>query len=711
MKKIRISLLLFSAILLASMSHAQQPDTLGLRLQQMMEDQLERITESAEENYDFTDLLEDYQFLAENPVNINSDDIMLLEQLNLLSSLQVENLRQYIKKYGMLYTLFELSAVEGFDDQTIELISPLVYAGEVTKTEKIKVANVARWGKHQLISRVERTLEQQKGYSSIDEAAWNASPNARYLGDPYKIYARYTFNYRNKIRAGITMDKDAGEVFLKNSLPDSLAATAENKVRNGFDFYSIHLFASGIGPLKAIALGDYHIAFGQGLTLWSGLSFGKSTDPNGVMKYGQGIRPNTSVNEVFFMRGAAATYGWKNIELTAFYSNKDIDASISLPDTLDDEVIFASSLQETGLHRTISELSKKGTVGQEVYGGRLSLTSNRFEAGVTLHETRLDAALTPTTYPYNQFRFSGKNLSNQGIDFRWVMPQLILFGEVSRSSNSSLAGIAGMVVQPASFAHLTLAWRHYDKSYHNLFTNGFGESTGTNNESGIYAGLRTGLSARWSLTAYADLFRFQWLRYQTDAPSFGQDYFVQFDHRLSRKADFYFRYRYKNKMTNDNSSWQRIDPVTIYNKQSVRFHISYVISPVFIFKNRAEWIIYKQTNQPESNGFLIYHDVLYRPGNKPYDFTLRYAMFDSESYDSRLYAYENDVLNAFSIPAFSGRGTRIYLLMKLSLHHSLDLWFRVAQTWYADRKTVGTGLDLIEGNRKTDAKIQLRWKF
>jgi hypothetical protein len=711
MMKAKLALIFLLFAVLSIRLLAQQPDTLGLRLQQQIADQLEQITESADENYDFTDLLEEYQFLSENPVNINSDEITILQQINLLNSFQIESLKKYISKYGNLLTLYELAAVDGFDTQTIEMIAPLVYVGEVKKSDPIKVSNIARWGKHQIITRVERTLEQQEGYRAIDDAQLHASPNKRYLGDPNKVYARYTFNYRNKIRAGITMDKDAGEAFFRNQVNDSLAKLAGDKLTNGFDFYSVHLYASDLGPLKAVAIGDYHLSFGQGLTMWSGLSFGKSTDPNGVMKYGQGIRPNTSVNEIFFMRGAAASFGWKKLEFTAFYSNKNIDASVALPDTLEQEEIFVSSLQETGLHRTISELSKKGTVNQVVFGGRLGFKSKRFEMGTTMHETSLDANLSPRIYPYNQFRFSGKSLSNQGIDFRWVMPQLVFFGEASRSANGSLASIAGLVAQPTSFAYVTLAWRHYDKSYHNLFTNGFGESTGTNNESGFYAGISTGLSARWNMTAYADLFKFQWLRYQTDAPSYGQDYFLQLDHRISRKAGLYFRYRYKSKMTNDKSSWQRIDPVTPYNKQTFRFHINYAVSPSFQFKNRAEWILYNQTNQPQSHGFIIYHDVLFRPVSKPYELTFRYALFDSDSYDSRLYAYENDVLNAFSIPAFSGKGTRMYLLFRLKAHKSLDIWIRLAQTWYADRNAIGSGLSLIEGNRKTDAKIQLRYKF
>ena len=48
--------------------------------------------------------------------------------------------------------------------------------------------------------------------------------------------------------------------------------------KNGFDFYSGHLYLRGFGKLKALALGDFHAQFGQGLTVWSGLAFGKSAD-------------------------------------------------------------------------------------------------------------------------------------------------------------------------------------------------------------------------------------------------------------------------------------------------------------------------------------------------------------------------------------------------------------------------------------------------
>ncbi|MBL0144814.1 MAG: hypothetical protein IPP48_02690 [Chitinophagaceae bacterium] len=58
-------------------------------------------------------------------------------------------------------------------------------------------------------------------------------------------------------------EKDAGEQFFKGNQ------------KQGFDFYSTHLFARNIGIVKALALGDFTVNMGQGLTQWQSLAFKK----------------------------------------------------------------------------------------------------------------------------------------------------------------------------------------------------------------------------------------------------------------------------------------------------------------------------------------------------------------------------------------------------------------------------------------------------
>ena len=110
-------------------------------------------------------------------------------------------------------------------------------------------------------------------------------------------------------------------------------------------------------------------------------------------------------------------------------------------------------------------------------------------------------------------------------------------------------------------------------------------------------------------------------------------------------------------------------------------------------------------------GFMVYQDVIYQSLKSPFTFTFRYAMFETDSYDSRIYAYENDVLYAFSIPAYYYRGNRTYLIIKYSGIRNIDCWFRIAQTFYNNKTEIGSGLDEISGNAKTEIKAQLRFSF
>ena len=99
------------------------------------------------------------------------------------------------------------------------------------------------------------------------------------------------------------MEKDPGEEFFTGSK------------KQGFDFYSGHFFMKNFGVLKALAVGDYQAQFGQGLTFWSGLAFGKSADAIGIKRNAVGLRPYTSVDENRFLRGVATTVGFKNFEI------------------------------------------------------------------------------------------------------------------------------------------------------------------------------------------------------------------------------------------------------------------------------------------------------------------------------------------------------------------------------------------------------------
>jgi hypothetical protein len=103
--------------------------------------------------------------------------------------------------------------------------------------------------------------------------------------------------------------------------------------------------------------------------------------------------------------------------------------------------------------------------------------------------------------------------------------------------------------------------------------------------------------------------------------------------------------------------------------------------------------------------------LIYKQLSSPISFAARYALFETDSYYSRIYAYENDVLYAFSIPAYNGRGSRFYISAKYHIARGIDFWLRYAQTFYSDRNEIGSSKEQINGNTKSEIKAQLRLKF
>ena len=711
-------------------------DTLSTEaLNTMLIEQVERLAEDSDDDIDYEDLLENYIFFSENPIDINSDDIKQLVELRLLNVFQYEELLKYRRYYGDFLFLDELEMVEGFDEQTLAIIRPVVCIEKEQSKDKITLNKMARYGKHQILGRYEQVLEKQQGYLPIDDSTLLAKPNSRYLGSPQKYQLKYTYNYRNKIRAGLVLEKDAGEMFFTDKVSDTIQALLGKNYKRGFDFVGFHLYAKDLGIVKAAVLGDYQLSFGQGLTMWSGMSFGKAGAGSSVMKQGRGITPKGSASEYGFMRGAAVTLGGGPFSGTVFYSHRWVDANVSVADSLENEAELISSLQETGYHRTIGELLDRHAIRQQVIGGHLAYAIAHFEVGYTAQHTWLSTPLELKPSHYNQFYFQGKSLTNQGIDFKYVKGKYAVFGEIAMSYNNNakvvepvetptqiqtalrqaqgpaFAGLVGLTVKPAGYLNFTVMYRDYGKTYQNLMSNAFGEGSRNQGQRGIYLGLEAAPAPYWNILAYADQFQFTWLTSQVNAPSRGHDYYLRLSHSFNRRTNAYLQFRSKTKMKNSTDAFVFSHYPIFYTKNTVRFNINYELGWDIHCANKAEYAHYRNEDGTNEHGYFLCQDIAYKPNNQPFSLTFRYAIFDAKDYNARVYAYENDVLYSFSVPAMYGKGMRFYLLGKVKLFNSLTLYARIGRTIYSDRDEIGSGLTLIEGNHKTELKVEAVWKL
>jgi len=680
------------------LTHAQEIKDRGET--DIIESTIEMIAENAEdEEIDYTTLFDDLNFLYQHPINLNNTTQEDLKQLLLLNDIQINNLLEYIEKTGKLIAIYELQAIDGFDLASISNILPFVKVRGDFDAPKISPKELIRNGKHEIFFRYHTALEEQKGFLPIDSLELAQSPNSRYLGSKEKLYARYRFKYSNNISIGMTAEKDAGEEFFNGSQP------------NGFDFNSAHLFAKNLGFIKRLAIGDYQVQIGQGLTMWSGLSFGKSAEAMNIKKNGQIFRPYTSVDENLYMRGGALSLALKNIELSGFYSKKMIDANVSITDTASAEIIEVTSFQQTGFHATPSELDDKDAIEEKVLGGNIAYRTRKLSVGATMTSSYYSAALNRNLQTYSQFEFSDDNNSALGLDYNYLYRNINFFGEISTSKNGGVAYINGAIISLDPRLSLSVFQRKYDRDYQNLFSGAIGESSKNTNEEGWYLGIKVKINGKWTFTGYYDSFVFPWLRYRTDAPSRGSEWLTQFNYKPSRKLEIYLRYRKENKQENTSEEVIGIDNLDERTRTYLRINASYKLSKEFKLKSRMEMSEYKLGDSPAEKGYVLFQDLNYKFVKLPLALTLRYAIFDTETYNARIYAYESDVLYAYSIPAYYYRGTRMYFMIRYKIIKRVDLWLRYSQTYYDNRTTINSGLNEIQGNTKSEIKAQIRIKI
>ena len=669
--------------------YAQQTELPNITTEQ----QLENITENNEdlETEDDSYLQEMAQF-QKNPININSADETLLKELRVLSPMQIQNLLAYRTLLGNLVNIYELQAVPGWDLHTLRKIRPFITVNNEPGLMETIGSRIFQ-GENSILIRASQTLEKSRGYLLDSSTAKNFYP-----GSPQKLFLRYRHTYKNLLQYGFAGEKDGGEQFFKG------------KQKSGFDFYSAHFFLRNAGLIKSLALGDFTVNMGQGLTQWMSLAFKKGPDVLSTKRQASVLRPYNSAGEIFFHRGAGITIGRNRWQATLFGSYRKLDANF-VTDTLLTTDDYISSLQTSGFHRTQSETDDKNVQRQIAFGGNFSYNINRLHTGINAIQYKFKFPLQRANDPYNIYALSGKSFGNYSADYSYTYRNMHFFGEAAITDKKYPAFVNGLLISTAANVDMSFFYRNISPGYQSLYTSAFTESTYPTNEKGFFSGISIHPFSAWKIDAYTDVYSFPWLKYRVNAPSTGKDYFIQLTYTPNKQVEIYTRFKNEAKAINYNPLSATLSPVLVQPRQNFRAQVSYKLNPVFTIRSRAELLWYDKKGEAAEQGFLMYGDVLYKPALKPYSGNIRLQYFETDGYNSRLYAYENDVLYYFSIPLFYGKGYRYYLNLNYDVGKKLSFWLKWAQYIYKDQSTVGSGLDLINGNKKTEVRAQLIYKF
>lgn len=682
------TLLLFIAIIYISIPGKAQ--NLGEDKDKTIEQIIESLSESTLSEDQSPLLLDDLTRYSENPLNINTASAEELERLNLINYGQVQNIIAYRSKYGYILSRYELNAVDGLTPDIIKSLLPFISFEQPEDSDSIKNHKTFQ----RFILRGKSSLPLARGFSSVAE-----NKPAVYTGPPVGLYSRYFMEIprltgssgrAGRLEVGFITDHDAGEEFFKGSN------------RWGFDFCSGFISWQGRSFIKQVTLGDYYLMFGQGLSFWSGSGLGKSSNVMNIMKSAQGVRPYTSTDENLFFRGIAAVLGQGPVKVMLFYSNKNRDANLVV-DKNTGETQF-TSLKTDGYHRTASELEDEKVLNEQDAGVYSELRLEKFRLGFLYAFQHFGLNMIKGTAAYKAKSFEGNENSNLGFDYQFAFQRFQLFGEAGISKNNKPGILQGLIWQAHPRFSLSFYYRYFDPAFHAFYGNPLSEGTEGRNERGFYTALEFHPLPKIKISGYADFYHFPWLTYSTLAPETGRDFLVQLDVAPSDKLSFYLRNKYEckpQKTTADNPVSADFDEKI----EKVRLHGEWRITDRLLIRDRVEYTNYA-FNGTSENGWLLYQDLDLSPFRK-LNLWVRYAWFNTDGYNSRIYTYENDLLYYFAIPEFHGKGQRIYLNLKWQPAEWITAYAKAALTLHNGVVSWGSGNDLTDGNSRTELRAEL----
>lgn len=634
------------------------------------------------EREDLSFLIEDLLDLARDPLNINTAEREDLERIFFLGDIQIENIlfKRYVN--GPFLSIYELQAVDGLPVTVIQQMEPLVFFG----SQQMKLKAPRAWG--DIFLRSGFLLEKSAGFRKEGEE------EPEFGGDRFRHYLRVEAESNRYLSAGFVAEKDPGEPVF-------------NGQSKGVDLMSGYVrYKRSNGWLREALAGQYRMSAGQGLVVQSGMPARKSAAISSVRHRGPGFRPSLSASESMALKGGYLIMGLGTFEVSPFFSRRKLSGR---EETDSAGNIRITSIRHDGLYRTETELAQRHNLDETVFGGKVAMKSRRLmvEAGHLTY--KLSRPLLPDLKPYNMFYFRGEENQNSWFAYTYMPRNFMLYGEVALDDFSRPAFWNGFTWGMAPGFTITATHRLFPVQYQAPLAAPLAESSSFAGEEGIYAGFEWQLASGFALSSYIDRYRHRWLKYQLDAPSDGFDWLVQLQKVFDGSQHLMLRYRHRNKPDSEPGTGNE-NIIEAAKHNQVKTHYRYKLSENWQFTTLAEWHFMKKEGE-KLEGKMLAQDIRLKAFGEKLILACRYAIFDTDGYEARIYSYEPDVLYKFSVPAYSGRGTRYLMLVNYKVKPGLHFWLRVTRWYYADREETGSGVNLIKDNTKTEVRFQLRVKF
>ncbi len=586
-------------------------------------------------------------------IDINNCPAAKIADIPMLSRRQIQNIRNQ-RPFGSFH---DLAAVIGPD--SLKLIRPYIH---ITRTEqRFRI---------QYRTRISGSLQQSRGIRS-----------GYYRGSPFDLYQRFDLSFRSWLSAGFLSQKDVGEKDITDHLSGFLGVSLmEDRVK--------------------IILGDFRASAGTGLILSNPYGTGSETMhirlPSGNLI---DMRPFLSAHESFGFRGIAIKMNAHRFQTFTFLSLKAHDPQVNRANGL----IYG--IRETGLHRSDAEMIDRDLLQALSYGGGISFEiSNKpdFGFGMAIIRTKFSPPIhydltsrTLSDIRRNFYHFSGTRLDGLTCFTRLKSDQAYLTGETAFSQPGGYAcQLSGGIIQNAS--RLGVVFWLMNPAFSSLFGRSAGNmaSFPANKEGFRFIASHRSdsrLTLRLSWTMEKDLYRTPSVLF----PGSRRQIVFLIKVRPVQRTSLLLRYQH------DRSR----EGLSI---QKLRLNFENRLMPDLRLRTRID--LSSNQNWQGRVGYSAFQDIDWKflPGIR---LTARVSFFHTWSYDLRLYEFENDVPGVLRTVPNYGSGSKWYLILQITHLEPLMVWIKLRQYQQDDVASLGSGNDMIDGNTKTDFRLQFSIRF
>ncbi|QZT36428.1 helix-hairpin-helix domain-containing protein [Halosquirtibacter xylanolyticus] len=597
-----------------------------------------------------------------NPISINQANRETLLQIPLFNAMDIQTLLDYRQKHGYIYTINELEVLLHLDPLTSDLLSFLI---------SFHLPNA------------KKSPRKLKGYSAVTLSNKKRSNKVSFEGfDKYKKQERLYIE-KGKWSLKAIGESDYGETKIFH---DHLSATLQYK-----------------GQKTQWIIGDFKPNYGQGVS-FSTSSFFSSNTPDGIINNVNKIQSHALAEENNFFRGIAITQKVGAFKLIGYYSQKSRDAYIRDKDTEP----FFSSTSSDGIHISQSQIAKHNALEEKAKGAALEYSNKNVKIIGYYHNGSYSVPLKKLNAITSEYLPSIDNFNIYGAAYHIYLKKFHLFGEVAWDPYQQIGQIHGIYGAILPHLHTTIGYRSYPITFYAPYGNAYAVHSSCKNEKGPFIINNFEMSRKFKIQNTLSYFNeIRPIDLQDQENKNSMKITTTINYLKSSSTSLQLKHQWKSYHRSYKRN-HRAYPYS-YTYQNIRIKGSKEISSKCTINTEFQWTTL-QKDELSEQGLLgrIYAKILLFPKSTTY---IQAALFDTDSFQSRLFTYEQDLRYNFSCPSYYGKGQHFFILERLELTPWCQISTKIAWTEFTKTKKLNQNKTIEEKEKINSYSLMLMLKL